>query len=176
MAIEDTLRALNGLKRRRVIRDYAIMGGVAAVAYMEPMFTEGVDVLILVNSDEEFLRAYRDIGRVADRIEGMHHVIAGTAVQLFPTTISPLYNDALGSARPVRVGNLRTKVVAVEHLILMFLQAFRPKDRIRGSAMLQEADEVRLRQLLQRFDDEKRTLAQRLENIRESGVPREGRI
>ncbi len=34
MSFSEAIRSLNVLKRRRVIRDYAIMGAVAATAYM----------------------------------------------------------------------------------------------------------------------------------------------
>ncbi|MBI4236618.1 MAG: hypothetical protein HY688_04615 [Chloroflexi bacterium] len=175
MAIEGALRVLNGLKRRRVIRDYAIIGGVAAAAYMEPMFTEDIDVVVLVDTDEEFVQTFRKVTGVADRVQGMHHVIAGTPVQLFPATTLPLYRDALEGSHPLRVGTLRTKVVSVEHLILMFLEAFRPKDQIRVLALLERADGEKLERLLRRFDHEDGRLAQRLEAIRRSRLPREER-
>lgn len=170
MAIEDVIRTLNGLKRRHLLRDYAIMGGVAAAAYMEPMFTEDVDIVVLVDSDEEFFRTYRAVGEVADRLEGLHHIIGGTRVQLFPTTTRPLYRDALASARPARVGNLRTIIVTAEHLIVMFLEAFRPKDRVRIQALLEVADQERLDGLLRRFDDERGSLAEKLQTLRGGGV------
>ena len=53
MAFIEAVSALNDFKRHRIIRDYAIIGAVAATAYMEPIFTEDIDVVILVDSAEE---------------------------------------------------------------------------------------------------------------------------
>ena len=53
MSFTEAFRALNGLKRRKVIRDYVVIGAVAATTYMEPVFTEDVDVIVLVDTDEE---------------------------------------------------------------------------------------------------------------------------
>ena len=59
MSFTDAFRILNGLKRRKIIKDYVVIGAIAATAYMEPIFTEDIDVIVLVDSDEEYLRAFR---------------------------------------------------------------------------------------------------------------------
>ena len=61
MSFTDAFRVLNGLKRRLVIRDYVVIGAVAATAYMEPIFTEDIDIIVLVDSDEEYLSTFRRI-------------------------------------------------------------------------------------------------------------------
>lgn len=166
MAISDVIRTLNRLKRKGALRDYALMGGVAALNYMQPMFTEDVDINVLVDTDEEFFDiVFPAVTAVADRVEGMHHVISGTPVQLFPSTTKPLYRDAVEEAVVAKVGRLKTKVVSLEHLLMMFLEAFRPKDKIRITALLETADQHKLQELLKRFDDDQGTLLQRLETL-----------
>ena len=61
MSFTDAFRVLNGFKRRRIIRDYVVIGAVAATAYMEPIFTEDIDIIVLVDSDEEYLSTFRRI-------------------------------------------------------------------------------------------------------------------
>ena len=176
MAFIDAVSALNDFKRRRIIRDYAIIGAVAATAYMEPIFTEDIDVVILVDSDEEYLQAYNVIAEQAANQEGKHQMLGGVPSRLFPSTIMPLYRDAVEQAAKVRIGNARAKVASAEHLILLYLTANRQKDRMRVGYLLDDADESRLQALLDRFDDAEETLANRLRSLRGTAVPREGEV
>jgi hypothetical protein len=165
MPFSDAIRALNQLKSRRIIRDYALMGAVAAAAYIEPIFTQDLDVVILVGTDEEYLSTFRRVVEEAEGIEGMHLVFAGVPVQLFPTTVSALYNDTVTQARTVRMGNLRVRVASPEHLILLGLEAFRDKDQLRVRSLLPEADIETILELLEKFDDDG-TLAARFQTLR----------
>lgn len=174
MALVDAVAALNRFKRRRIIRDYAITGAVAATAYMEPVFTEDIDVVILADTDAEYLRAYGAIAGESETMEGMHHILGGVPVRIFPSTVMPLYRDAVERARKVRIGNTRAKVATAEHLILLYLTANRPRDRLRVGYLLEDADESGLQSLLERFDDSQKTLAGRLQNLRGSSIPRKG--
>ena len=176
MAFIDAVAALNDFKRRRVVRDYAIIGAVAATAYMEPIFTEDIDVVILVDSDEEYLRAYGIIAGQAEDQEGMHQVLGGVPVQLFPSTVTPLYRDAVEQARKVRINNVRAKVATAEHLILLYLTANRQRDRLRVGYLIEDADESKLQSMLERFDDQQKTLAHRLQSLRGISVPREREV
>lgn len=173
MSFVDAFRVLNGLKRRKVIRDYVVIGAVAATNYMEPMFTEDIEVIVLVDTDEEYLSTFTAIAQQAEAQEGMHQVLGGVPVRLFPSTIMPLYRDALIGARQVRFGNLRVKFAFAEHLILLYLLAFRERDHLRVRYLLRKIDEARLQHLLNRFDDEERTLAGRLKGLRGTSIPGE---
>ena len=166
MSFADAIRSLNGLKRRKVIRDYALMGAVAATRYVEPVFTEDLDIIVLVDSDEEYVDTFGRVAELSEGTEGMHVILGGTPVQMFPTTTKPLYRDAYGDARAARVGNLRVKVSAPEHLILLCLEAFRERDRFRIHQLLVVANRRHLETLLGRFDDAEDTLTRRLETIR----------
>lgn len=162
MAISSVIRRLNDFKKRKIIKDYSIFGGVATAAYMEPIYTEDVDVMVLVDTDDEFLRVFRALGKT----ENVYHVIDGTKVQLFPTTISSLYRDALLKSNKYRLGTFRTKVVRPEHLIMLLLTSFREKDKYRITRLLQSASRKYLNNLLRRFDDEEKTLGRKLQTIR----------
>ena len=141
------------------------MGSVAATAYMEPIFTQDLDIVVLVDTDEEYLSTFRRVVEEAEGIEGMHVVLGGTPVQMFPTTVKPLYLDTMVQAHAVRLGNLRVKVASPEHLILLCLEAFREKDQHRIRGLLPEADTDEVVRLLEEFDDDG-TLAARLQTLR----------
>ena len=174
MSFTEAFRVLNGLKRRKVIRDYVVIGAVAATSYMEPVSTEGIDVIVLVDSDEEYRSTFGAIAKVAEARDGMHQVLGGVPIQMFPSTTIPLYRDTLEGARQIRVGNLRVKFASAEHLILLYLLAFRERDHHRVRDLLRNIDEDRLTYLLERFDDDEATLANRLRGLRGTSVPREG--
>ncbi len=165
MPFSDAVRALNQLKRRRIIRDYALVGAVAATAYVEPVFTQDLDIVVLVDTDEEYLTTFRRVVEEAEGIDGMHVVLGKTPVQMLPTTVHRLYLDSLVHARVVRLGNLRVKVASPEHLILLCLEAFSEKDRQRIRSLLPEADIETVVRLLEEFDDDE-TLAARLQSLR----------
>ena len=173
MAFIDAVSALNAFKRRRVIRDYAIIGAVAATAYMEPIFTEDLDVVILVDSDEEYLQAFGAISGESKTREEIQQVLGGVPVQMFPTTVMPLFRDAVEKARKVRIGNVRAKVATAEHLVVLYLVSNRQRDRLRISYLLDDIDEETLDGLLEEFDDQEKTLTLRLKGLRGTGVPRE---
>lgn len=171
MSFTDAFRVLNGLKRRKIIKDYVVIEAIAATAYMEPIFTEDIDVIVLVDSDEEYLRAFRRVGELAEGQEGMHHILGGIPVQMFPSNTKPLFRDTLDQALPVRFGRLRSKFASAEHLILLYLEPFREKDRLRIMNIMPNADLPKLRDLVRRYDDEKGTLARRLQELYGTGFP-----
>ena len=174
MPFAAAISALNELKRRRVIKGYAIIGAVAATYYMEPRATEDLDVIVLVDTDEEYLEVYRLITEHSEGLDGMHQILGGIPVQTFSSTVSPLHRDTVENARTVRSGNLRACVATLEHLILLFLVANRELDRWRVRSLLPDAGVDQLNSLLERFDDPKETLARRLAGLRGTSVPREG--
>ena len=59
---------------------------------MEAIFTEDIDVIILVDSDEEYLRTFRRVGESAEGQDGVHHIIGGIPVQMFPSNTKPLFS------------------------------------------------------------------------------------
>ena len=167
MSFVDAIRTLNGLKRRRIIRDYVIIGAVAATAYMEPVLTEDLDIVVLADSDEEFWETYRRVGEHADGLDGMHHILGARPVQLFPSTMKPIYADAIARARQRRVGNIRVKLASPEHLVVLALEAFRYKDKLRIGEMLKlkAVDRDAVQGLLEVFDDGEQTLARRFKEF-----------
>ncbi len=167
MPLIDVFRAMNKLKQRRVIRDWALIGSIAATTYLEPTNTRDVDIVVLVESDEERRRALQGLQDLTGACwERLYQVVAGVPVQVLPSNMSPLYEDAVRGAYLRRAGNVRIRVASPEHLIVLGLVAFRPeKDWGRIVALRAHADDKKLMELLERFDDEKGTLAARLRRL-----------
>ena len=167
MSFADAIRRLNDLKQRGLIRDYAVIGAVAATAYIEPVLTQDVDVVVLVDSDDEFWETYRRVGGAAEGTDGMHHILGGRPVQMFPSTIKPIYQDTLAESRQTRIGDAMVKVASPEHLVALGLEAFRYKDKLRIAELLElpGIDTEAIWRLIGEFDDAEGSLAERFRSF-----------
>lgn len=89
MAIVDVLKVFRTLKRAGAVHDYILFGSVAAMVHTQPFYTEDVEIAVSVASDEEFLHLFSQLAE-SGQVEGHAVVIAGTAVEVFSTDISPI--------------------------------------------------------------------------------------
>ncbi len=165
MPLLGALETLNGLKRKGIIRDYAIGGGYAVNYYLEPSYTYDLDILVLLGSDADYRALYKYFRERGNRIENVCIIIEDMPVQFLPSYISPLFSDAITKARRITVRGIPSKVIRVEHLIALLLVSFRPKDRIRILELLELANKRLLDGILKRFEDEKASLRQKLRRI-----------
>ncbi len=159
------LQTLNGLKRKGIIKAYAIGGGYAVNYYLEPSYTYDLDVLVLLGSDADYHALYKYFREAGNKIENIYIMIGDLPVQFLPSFISPLFDEAIKKARRITVGGVLSKVVRVEHLIALLLVSFRTKDKIHILSLLELADRKVLDETLRRFEDEKTPLRQRLGRI-----------
>ena len=176
MAFIDAMNGLDCLVQRGIIRDYAVIGSVAAAMYIEPRFGENIDVIVLVDTDEEYLATFQSIAEEAEGEDGTHYVFGGIPIQFLPSTVTPLYRDTIEKGRTARIGDLAVKVATAEHLLLLYLLGPRVTDRIKALNLRDMVYQFRLNNLIEKFDDEENTLAARLQNLRGTGVPREGEM
>ena len=158
------VKVLNQLKRRRRLKDYAIFDAVASSYYIEPIYTADIDVIVFAEADLEYISIGRELAKFAQKKLDFGFVISDTKVQIQPSSIHPLYGSALKTAKSVRIGNTRTKIVNREHLILLHLRAFRDKDIYKARFLLKRADLSHLNLLLEGFDSDG-SLKQRLQKI-----------
>jgi hypothetical protein len=164
-SFSGAIRGLNQLRREGLIRDYVVIGAVGALAYLEPVRTEDLDIIVLVDTDHEYLQMFRRLVERAESMDGMHLYFSGIPVQVFPSTISQLYRETLEQARTIRSGNLKVKVPTPEHLVLLALLAFRDADQLRVVRLLPRVDRQKLEALLRRYDDATGTLQRRLGSL-----------
>ncbi len=165
MGLLTALQTLNGLKRKGIIKDYAIGGGYAVNYYLEPSYTYDLDVLVLLGSDADYQALYKHFREAGNKIENIYVMIGDLPVQFLPSFISPLFDEAIKKARRITVGGVPGKVVRVEYLIALLLVAFRTKDKIHIVSLLELADRKVLDETLRRFEDEKTPLRQRLGRV-----------
>ncbi len=83
---------LNGFKRRKVLRGYAIIGAIASTAYMEPIFTEDLDIIVLVGTESEYLRVFQDVSKSANG-HSYNHLASKLACNSSPLLKHSLLSD-----------------------------------------------------------------------------------
>jgi len=140
--VEKTLKVLNNLEKKGLIKRYVIGGGIAVLFYAEPILTYDLDVFCLLQTEKGGLISlsalYKYLRKKGYREQEEHIVIEGIPVQFIPA-YNELVEEATGSAIEVKYKRMKTKIVRVEHLLAIMLQTYRPKDRERMLLLLDEA-------------------------------------
>ena len=128
----EPLRTINRLLEEKVILEYAIAGGVAALYYTEPVLTYDFDVVcrfpgekLLIDPSPMFtkLREWGFKFGKEDRV-----TINGVPVQFIPAAPG-LMDEALNKVKHVSVCGVKTRILRAEYLAALMLELYRPKDR-----------------------------------------------
>lgn len=164
MSLKNVLITLNELVSIRVIKDYAICGGYAAMYYGSPEYTYDVDVLAILSSDEDFHRLYEHFDKKGARTEDVYIFVDDLPVQFLPN-ISHLHNSAVEEANLIEFDGVYGKYVTVEYLIALFLTSFRDKDKIRIKGLLNIANRDILEDILERFDNDQYPIFTRYKGV-----------
>ncbi len=138
--MEETLKVVNTMVEKSIIRGYAIGGGMAAAYYGEPTLTYDLDLFVYFTTEDDDLRllepVYKyliDLGYEAVD-EGI--MIEGIMVQFLPP-YNALIKEALDNAVTVMYNGTETNVISIEHLLAIMVQTGRPKDKLRLSNLLE---------------------------------------
>ncbi|MCJ7514926.1 MAG: hypothetical protein MUO89_03005 [Dehalococcoidia bacterium] len=163
----EALTLLNGLKDAKIVEDYAIGGGHAITHYEVEFSSIDLDIFAIVIS-EDSLRILQPIyGYFTERgykAKREHIYIGDVPIHILPN-VSPLHNSAVEGASKVEVEGIPTKVIGVEHLIMLSLTSFRTTDKWRIRQLLSRANSGLLNGLLDRFDDEGNKLRTRYREV-----------
>jgi hypothetical protein len=152
--MEKTLKVINELERKGIIKRYAIGGGIAALFYMEPILTYDLDVFVFLPEAQDTIISispiYEFLRERGCKVHQDHVMIEGVPVQFIPA-YNDLVEEAVKEAREVKYKRTKTRVLPVEYLLAIMFQTNRPKDRTRISQLLEEAemDPHRLSDVLQ---------------------------
>lgn len=144
---------INELKKKGLIGDYAIAGGVAYIYYDEPITTEDIDVFCILGSGIDALsRIYsyaRELGYKPEK-EGLR--IGTWRVQFLPSP-TELEQDAIRMANKVKIGTITSKVVKPEYLAALMLKAGRTKDIIRVDSLIEHGrlDKGELHRVMRKY-------------------------
>jgi hypothetical protein len=144
MGIKKTLDVINAMEADGIIGRYAIAGAIAAYNYIEPTVTEGVDILIALDTSTDqsqsglvvlspILSYLKRRGYDEYRNEGL--LIEGWPVRFLPVT-DDLDAEALAQAEELQIKTsvsetVKSRVLRPEHLVAISLRVGRPKDAIR---------------------------------------------
>src|SRR5436305_999856 len=112
--MEQTLQVINKMKEDSVIENYAIGGGIAAIFYVEPFFTEDLDIFFAASgtgSALDFLSPiYEYLTKRGYKAEGVMVNIEGWPVQFLPL-YSPLIEEAVEQANETEYGQTHVRVI-----------------------------------------------------------------
>lgn len=152
--MQKTLAILNELETAGLVERYAIGGAMAGFFYAEAVVTEDLDAFVLLKAADGLISLtplYDFLKQRGATVEREHLWLAGTLVQLIPT-FDALTEEAVREAVEKTVGQTKTKVVRVEHLIAIALKTGRAKDFARIALLLEQAevDKARLLDILAR--------------------------
>lgn len=153
--MEKTIKAINKLEEKGLIRKYAIGGGIAAIFYAEPILTYDLDILFIPSVEKENLielsAIYDYLKKMGYLTDKEHIIIEGIPVQFIPV-YNELVKEAVEKAITTRYKKVETRVIHAEYIIAIMLQTFRAKDKERIIKLIDEADidMQSLRNILQR--------------------------
>jgi hypothetical protein len=152
--VQKTLAILNELESAGLVERYAIGGAMAAFFYAEAVVTEDLDAFVLLQTSGGLISLtpiYDFLKQHGATEEREHLWLAGTLVQLIPT-FDALTEEAVREAVEKNVGQTKTRVMRVEHLIAIALKTGRAKDFARITLLLEQAevDVARLQEILVR--------------------------
>ncbi len=142
--MKKTLKVLNDLKDRALIKNYAIGGGIAAIFYTEPVFTYDLDVFIIVESkpDEKIISLspiYEYLTGKKYSWKGEHVMVEGFPVQFIPVE-SGIEREAIEGSREIIYSGIKTNIITAEYLIAIALKAGRRKDFEKVTRLFEQSD------------------------------------
>jgi hypothetical protein len=145
--VEKTIRVIRELKEKKIIKDFAIGGGIAVLYYIEPLLTYDLDIFFIPieESLDVLSPIYKQIRDMGYKTQMEYIIIEGVPVQFIPV-YNELIRESVQNAAGVRYGRLKTKVIGLEYLVAIMIQTFRPVDRERLLRIFDET-EINLRLL-----------------------------
>lgn len=157
--MKKTLKVLNELKKKNLITDYAIGGGIAALFYIEPFLTYDLDVFIISSKKEDKKKEeiislspiFDYLNKKGYSWKGEHIDIEGIPVQFIPA--DELEEEAVKNAREAKYERIKTKIITPEHLIAILFRAGRKKDTEKIEKLLEQADidRKKLKNILKKY-------------------------
>jgi len=148
------VQVFNQLKRLHLIKDYAIGGGVASLFYIEPMFTQDIDIfIILPYSPSKIL----DLSHIYDYIKNKgfkwvndHIKIDGHLVQILVGR--ELESEAVINAEIKEIDTTKCRVMSPEYLVAIFVKLGRSRDIYRAIELTRKSNLEKLHNVLVKHD------------------------
>jgi len=137
--MKKALEVINELKEEKLIKDYAIGGAIGALKWIEPFFTEDLDIFIILEKETKekelivLSPVYEYLTKKGYIWKGHWIIIEDIPVDIFP--VDELEKKAVEDAEEIEYEDIKTKIIMPEYLIALFLRAGREKD-IRKTEMI----------------------------------------
>src|SRR5438552_11773181 len=153
--LSDVLRAANELVSAGLIEDYALIGAIAAIYYVEPFTTYDADT-IFVTKDKTLSAGvpaiYSHLQSKGWRVEREHLLINDFPVQFLAA--SGLTEEAVRNAKSIQYEGVPAKIFRPEYIIAIAASVGRPKDFARIEQLLKQAkiDKPMLDDILRRYN------------------------
>ncbi len=130
--MKNTIKALEELKKKKIIEDYAIGGGIATVFYTEPFVTDDLDIFVIAKRDEskkmiDLTPIFKYFTNKGYAWKGEHIEVEGFPVHIF--SVNELEEEAVKNAKVTKYEGVNTKVLTPEYLVAILLRAGRSKDK-----------------------------------------------
>ena len=151
--MKKTLAIINDLKKQRIIEDYAIGGGIAAINYIEPILTYDLDIFVILpkTSDKHIIdlsKLFDELKKKGYQWQKEHIIIEGVPVQFIPA--DALEIEAIHNSIKVDYEGIPIRVFSAEYLIAILFRAGRTKDIDKVKKLLKQAkiDHKKLKAIL----------------------------
>jgi len=156
--MKKAINIINELKKKNLIEDYAIGGGIAALFYIEPFLTYDLDIFITLPPKEKEKKLivlspiFDYLKKKGCSWKGEHIIVEGIPVQFIPA--DELEEEAMNNAKTILYEGVETKVVTPEYLIAILFRAGRKKDLEKVEKLLTQAeiDEKKLNDILNSYN------------------------
>lgn len=138
--MEKTLKLVKELKEKKVVKEFSIGGGIAALYYIEPLLTYDLDIFFIPieNSIDVLSPIYDYLKEKGFKANKEHVLIEGVPVQFIPV-YNDLVKEAVQYSIEAKYGRIKTRVLGLEYLVAVMLQTYRSKDRERLVKIFEEA-------------------------------------
>ena len=156
--MEKTIRVINELKEKGIIRDYAIGGAIAALKWVEPFFTQDLDIFITLPVEMEEKQVivltpiYEYLKQKGFNWNRQWIDINGIPVEFL--VADELEKKAISDAEVSEYAGVETKVITPEYLIALCLRTNRSKDKRKIEMLLAQSsvNREKLGKILGEFD------------------------
>jgi hypothetical protein len=137
----ELFRVFEELRAEGAIEQYAVVGAIAALFYVEAVPTFDLDVAVLVPQEPDsrlfsLEPLYRALAAREYRPEGAHVRMLGVPVQFLPSDRG-LWREVVETARVLDYGGCPVRVATPEHLVAMAFEAPEGRSLERARALLE---------------------------------------
>jgi hypothetical protein len=172
-SFRKTITFFDEIRKEGLITDYALIGGLALSAWIEPRTTRDVDLVVMLSGKLTWKDIVSVIGtRLHKKVivqkgnkrtiiqEKLSFMMGQIEIDVISTRGFQLAAEAIENAVPARVFDKNVNVVSSEYLILLKLLPLSAQDEIDIKALMKKADLRKLRVLA-----EKHSLLPKLEPL-----------